>query len=156
MPLKHGIDCFLGRNTATWGSPTWVELTGVASLTPNGGWDAAEILIRRSRIKYGAKVTLDIGFSGRILCEDTDAGYTAFMTAFRSLTAVMDLLVLDGDIATIGAFGYRAEVQITAGAQDQSPGDVLYRDFTAVPYPTVNIPQYAEVTTGPVVTFTNI
>lgn len=156
MALKHGIDCELLRNTATWGTPTWVELTGVANLTPNGGWDAAEIGIRRSRIKYGAKLRLDIGFSGRIICEDSDAGYTAFMTAFRSLTATMDLLILDGPITTVGSFGYRAEFQITAGAQDQPVDDVLYREFTAVPYPTTNLPQYAEVTTGPVTTLTTI
>jgi hypothetical protein len=156
MAAKHGIDAFLGRNTATWGSPTWAELTGIGGLTPGGGWDAVDINVRRSRVKMGAKVKIDIGFTGHILCEDSDAGYVAFMAAWRSLTATIDLIVLDGDVATVGSFGFRAEYQITEGGQDQPTDNVLWRDFKAVPYPTVNAPQFAEVTAGPAITYTTI
>lgn len=157
MSAKHGIDAFLGRNSATWGSPTWVEITGVADLTPGGGWETAEIRTRASRVIFAAKVAIDVGFSARILCDDADASYTALMTAWRSLTAIVDLICLDGDIATIGAFGFRAEFQVAEGGQPQPVNDVLYREFVMKPYPTsVNRPQFAEVTTGPAVTFTTI
>jgi hypothetical protein len=157
MGAKHGIDAALYRNTATWGTPTWSEVLPVAELTPGGGWDAAEIKTRQSRVKFGAKVMLDIGFTLRMLCDDADANYTAIMTAFQSLTATLDLLVLDGDITTVGSFGYRALFQVTAGDQPQPVDDVLYRTFKLVPYPdSTNRPQYASITSGPATTLTTI
>ena len=157
MAAKHGIDAFLARNTGTFASPTWVELTGVNEVTPNGGWDMAEIITRASRVKFGAKTLIDVGFTFRILCDDADTGYTALMTAFRSLTATIDLLLLDGPVTTLGSFGYRFIAQLGQGAQPQPPDDVLWREFTATPYPqSSDVPQFAEVTTGPVITYTAI
>lgn len=157
MPLKHGVDASAYINTSgSFGSPAWSELDLFSDLTPNGGWDAAEINIRRSKVKYGAKTNLDIGFTGRMLCDSADANYLLLLAAWQSLTGTVDLLILDGPITTVGSFGYRAEFQITAGNQPQPTTDVLYREFAAVPYPTANIPKWAEVTAGPTVTFTDI
>lgn len=157
MAAKHGIDAFLGRNTATFGSPTWVELTCTVEVTPNGGWATADIKTRASRVMFGAKVGIDVGFTFRVLCDDSDAGYVALMTAYRSLTATVDLICLDGPTTTVGSFGYRFIAQISEGAQEQPPDDVLYRSFKAVPYPqATDVPQYAEVTAGPAITYTSI
>lgn len=157
MAAKHMIDAFLGRNTATWASPTWAELEGVADLTPGGGWETAEIRTRASRVIFYAKVAIEIGFTARILCDDADAGYTALMTAWRSLTADVDTLCIDGPTTTIGSFGFRGHFQVAEGSQAQPTNDVGYREFAFRPYPnSTEKPQFAEVTTGPAITFTNI
>ena len=157
MASKHGIDAFFGRNTGIWGTPVWSEIEIVADLTPGGGWEAAEIRTRESRVVLGAKVMIDIGFAARVRCDDADAGYTALMAAWRSLTADMDLLVLDGPTTTVGSFGFRGHFQVVSGGQPQPVNDILYREFEFRPYPhATERPQYAEVTTGPVLTFTNI
>jgi hypothetical protein len=129
----------------------------VVEVTPDGGWDIAEIMTRASRVKFGAKVNLNIGFTCRVLCDDGDAGYTALMTAFRSLTATVDLILLDGPTTTVGSFGFRGHFQVAEGGQPQPPDDVLYREFRLVPYPqATETPQYAEVTTGPAITYTAV
>ena len=157
MSAKHGIDSFLGRNSASWASPTWVELECVVSVTPNAGWQTAEIKTRASRVTFGAKVGIPLEFTTRVLCDDADAGYTALLAAFQSLTAVVDMIVLDGPTTTVGSFGYRANFQVAEGSQEQPPDDVLYRDFKMVPYPdSVNKPQWAQVTSGPAITYTTI
>jgi hypothetical protein len=108
-------------------------------------------------VVFFAKVALQIGFTARILCDDADTGYTALMTAWRSLTATVDILVIDGPVTTVGSFGFRAHYQVAEGAQPQPTNDVLYREFNFVPYPqATEVPQYAEVTTGPAFTYTNI
>ena len=156
MGLKQGIDASAYINVGTYNAPTWSELDLFSNVTPNGGWDAAEINIRRSLVKYGAKTNLDLGFTGKMLCDDSDANYVLMRQSWMSLTSTVDLLILDGPVTTVGSFGYRAEFQITAGGQDQPTTDVLYRDFAAVPYPTANKPKWAEVVAGPSVTFTDI
>lgn len=146
MGLKAGIDASLYLNTGSYGAPTWVEADLFSQVTPNGGWDKADILIRRSHVKYGAKTVIDLGFSGKMLCDDADPNYQLFLAAWKGLNATVDLLVLDGPLETSGSFGYRADFQITAGGQDQPVDDVLYRDFEAVPYPTANKPQWITCT----------
>lgn len=157
MAAKHGIDCTLARNTGTWGSPTWTELTCVVEVDPPPGWDTTEIKTRASRVKFGAKTMFGLEFTFRVLCDDSDTGYTALMTAFQSLTADVDLLLIDGPVTTVGSFGFRGHFQIAEGGQPQPPDDVLYRTFKAVPYPqATEVPQYAEVTAGPAFTYTSI
>ena len=145
MP-KHGIDASIYLNTGTHGAAVWVEADLFGDVTPAGGWDKADIVTRRSRVKMGAKVMLDLGFTGKMLCEDDDTTYVAFRDAWQSLTATVDLLVLDGPIDVAGSFGWRADYQITAGAQDQPTNDVLYRNFEAVVYPTENPPVWVTTT----------
>ena len=157
MAAKHGIDAKLARNTGTWASPTWSPLTCVVEVEPPAGWNTVEIKTRASRVVYGAKVNMGLDFTFRVLCDDSDAGYTALMTSFRSLTSDLDLLVIDGPTTTVGSFGFRGHFQIAEGGQPQPPDDVLYRTFKAVPYPqATEVPQYAEVTAGPTLTYTNI
>src|SRR5262245_59726844 len=157
MSVKHGIDSVLARNSATWASPTWNELECVVSVTPNAGWQTAEIKTRASRVTFGATVGMPLEFTFRVLFDDNDAGYKALLVAFQSLTAVVDMLVLVGPVNIVGSFGYRAEFQIAEGAQEQPPDDVLYRDFKAVPYPnSTNKPQWAEVIAGGTIQYTQI
>ena len=156
MAFKQGIDAFFARNTGNWNTPTWSEIEIVADLTPEDGWDAAEIKTRQSPVKFGAKTMIGLGFTVRVLCDDTDAGYTAMLTAYRAKSATMDCVVLDGSNTTNGSFGQRAMFQVTGGSQPQPVDDVLYREFKFVPYPDpTNRPQFAEVVNG-TLTFTTI
>ncbi len=153
---KLGIDSVFYRNSASHGSPSWEACDGLSDFTPNENWTVADILIRRSRVKFGAKTELDIGFSGKLLKEPGDENYEAILDALRSPDGTLDLLILDGPIDVVGSVGIRADFQITTGTGSQNPGDVLYMDIAGVPYPTSNAPQYAEVGDGAVLAYTDI
>lgn len=153
---KLGIEAVVYRNTGSYGSPTWSEVTRISDFTPNEKWDVAEIMIRLARVKFGAKTTLDIGFTGKLLRDDDDANYLAFVDAARSPDDVVDLLILDGPNDVVGSIGVRADYQITDNTGSQNPGDVLYMDLNGVPYPTANSPSFAEVEAGPTITYTAI
>lgn len=156
MAFKPGIDCFFARNSGNWNTPTWVEIEIVEELTPEDGWDTAEIKTRQSPVKFGVKTMLGMGFTVRVLCDDTDAGYTAMMVAYQSKIATMDCLVLDGPNTVNGSFGQRAMFQVSGGSQPQPVDAPLYREFKFVPYPDpVNRPQYAQVVNG-TLTFTTV
>lgn len=148
MGLKHGIDASCYINIGIYATPAWAELDLFSNVTPNGGWDAADILIRRSHVKYGAKTVIDISFTGKMLCDDSDSNYQLLIASWQDINGTVDLLVLDGPVEVSGSFGYRADFQITAGGQDQPVDDVLYRDFEAKPFPTTNKPQWITCTGG--------
>lgn len=154
---KLGIEAVVYRNTSgDWNSPTWVACDLIQDFSPNEGWDVAEIVIRRSRVKMGAKTTLDISFTGKMLRDDSDSNYLAFLAAVRSPDATLDLLILDGDKGVAGSNGVRALYQITSNTGSQNPADVLYMDLAGHPYPNANAPEYASATGGGAITFTTI
>lgn len=152
---KLGIDASMYLNTATpppaWTTPTWAELDGISDLTENCNWDVADIVIRRSLVKQGAKTIVDVGVSCKILREPLNALYTQILTALRSRTPV-DVLILDASINSIGAEGVRYVAQVTQGGGSQGTGDALFRDLVFVPFPdgdATHVPQWANVSTTP-------
>ncbi len=157
--VKLGVEAFAYLNTNVDGdnipdndSPTWTEITGVSDFTPNETWDVAEIIERGSRVKKGAKTTLDIGFTGKIRKNENSATFVAIREALRSPDNYVDLLILDGPIDEVGSVGIRADYQITDGGGSQNPGDVLYTEFKGVPYPTDNDCSYVEIEVASVLT----
>src|SRR4051812_42511826 len=91
-----GIKASLLRNTGTYNSPVWTEITGISDLKENPDWDTAEGNTRASRVKRHAKTLLGLSLSGKIKVDHTDAGYVAVLAALYSDTP-LDLVVLDGD-----------------------------------------------------------
>lgn len=143
MPL--GIECKTYRNTATYGSPTWSEITLISDFTLDPTWDTVEALTRESRIKRMVTTLLALETSGKILVRKTDSNYSAFVTAFYA-QSMMDLLILDASKDVAGAEGVRGEFYISKLTDEQGPATLRYRDFTIVPALSENA--FSRATTG--------
>ena len=158
---KLGIDASMYLNTAAatpWTTPTWAELDGISDLTENCNWDVADIVIRRSLVKQGAKTIVDVGVSCKILREPANPLYVTILTALRLRTPA-DVLILDASINSIGAEGVRYMSQVTQGGGSQGTGDALFRDLVFVPFPDgdpTHVPEWANVAVGGTVTLTPI
>lgn len=144
---KTAIDAKLYRNTGNYNTPTWTAIDSVRDVQFDPTWDAADAFTRGSRVKEYAKILAEIGFTAVVQCSDTDAGYLALMDAHASSSTVLDLLMLDGSSTSNGAQGVRFDAGIFGASQDQSIGNVLYRDFDFKPSALkTNAPKRAVVT----------
>ena len=85
--------------------------------------------------------------SARLKTLPGNLNYEALMDAFM-LGSVLDLLILDGDKATVGSRGIRADCHLAEAPQDQGMSTRLYNALTIVPADTGNSPKWAKVVTG--------
>jgi hypothetical protein len=159
---KLGIDAVLYIDTATmpagWATPTWAPADFISDLTEKTDWDHAEIVIRRSWVKQGAKTVVDVGVTCKMLREPTNATYMLFVAALRSKQAI-DILILDASISVVGAQGIRYIAQVIKGGGSQNTNEALWREIEFVPFPDgdpTHIPQWAVVQTAGTVVLTPI
>ena len=156
MADRLGIKCKAYRNTATYGSPTWSEMTHISDFTVNITWDEADGSSRLSRVKMSAKTMLGLEFSGKIKTNLSDANYVAVRDAMYG-DGVLDILVMeDGDNATENNTGFRCDVQVFQGNMDQGMQASLYKDFVMKPAATDNLPQLATVGGGGSITYAEL
>ncbi len=138
--VKPGIAAVVYRNTGTYGSPTWTAMTLVRSVSDNSKWDTGDTSTRASRAKTAAKTQVDLPHDIEMRADDADTAYVAMFAAWASPTSVVDLLILDGAIATEGAMGIRAEFIVCGRPQNQGAGDIIYTSFPIMPAWTANGP----------------
>lgn len=149
MSGKLAIDAKLYYNTGNYATPTWTEIDLVRDLQFNPTWDKAEAFTRGNRAKHYGKTLVEVGFTASVQVSDTDTGYKTLTTAHASSTAVVDMLMLDGADDSNGAEGVRFDAGVFAAGEDQSIGNVLYRDFDIAPsFNATNDTKRAVVTAG--------
>lgn len=152
---KTGINSGGYRNTGTYGSPTWSEMTLIRDVSPAMPWDMGDASSRATRAKLYTKTQCDIGYQVVMRADDADAAYQAMYDASVSPTAVVDLMLLDGDITTEGAMGVRAEFNVIFVSQTQGAGDVVYTTFELKPAPSNNgVPKSVKMGAASAPTFT--
>lgn len=149
---KLGVNCKAYRNTGTYGSPTWNEFTEFGDFSVSLDWDTQDVLRRGQRVKQKVKTLLSLEVKAKHLAIDKPASsdttdYTALMDAMLSDTAV-DVMILNGDIATSGVRGFRFDAQVSGASEDQGPGAVLMDDITLTPTPTGNDPKAVLIVSG--------
>lgn len=130
--VKVGIKCKVYRNTGTYGSPTWTEITLIRDATMSCPWDLVDASSRAHRVKLFAKTLEDITVNVVLRADDADAAAIALYAAAHEDTA-LDLLVLDGPIATEGSSGLRAHFIVNLTGQDQGSGSVVYNTYDLKP-----------------------
>jgi len=146
---KLGILSKVYLNTASFGTPTWVEVEHISDLSIDPSWDEGDASSRASRAKRTAKTMLDVGISGSIKVSDSDSDYQAFRDAAYQDDTI-DLMILNGDQTDDGVHGYRAEFNVFSSSEDQAKGNRLYMNFTLKPGDTDNAVQYAVVASSTV------
>lgn len=151
-----GINGGLYRNTGSYSTPTWVEITAVRDVTPNAPWDMGDASSRGSRAKLSAKTQMDLSVSAVVRANPADAGYSALYDSSIG-TGLLDLLVLNGKLTVEGAKGFRAEWNVSPTTQDQAIGGVIYDTFEMKPgYSSNGAPKTAVVGASSAVTYTAI
>lgn len=125
-------------NTATYGSPTWVEISIFSDVNLDISFDWAEVPTRASSVKKGGKTLADVPMTGKVKQHLTDTTFLAIWAALISPTGVMDLLILNASSATNGARGVRGEFAVMSNKDDQSLGNGLVYDLQFKPADTDN------------------
>lgn len=107
MGVKHGWEHKLYRNTGTFGSPTWDLVPNCVDMETPSAMTKSEASIRGNRAKLYAPGQLDWGLNWQMRYDPADTDLTAMRTAFFTGAAI-DLMDMDGLIATSGTLGTRA------------------------------------------------
>lgn len=147
-----GINARVYRNTGTYEAPTWTHVDIISDLTYSRAPEVTEFYIRRSRIKYKVKTGIDFSITGTLLAELDGTEYEVWDDAMDG-DDVLDLLILNAPIETVGARGIRADFQVGGADENQGPTAVIMPSFTLNVYPTDHAPQKADVQVSGTVTY---
>lgn len=146
MGYKLGLDCKLYRNTGTWASPTWVEVGNARDVTVNLEKGEADLTTRANDGWRATVGTLkDASLDLEMVWDPGDAGFAAVRDAFLNGT-VLDMVALDGDIATSGSQGLRAEFSILSFSRNEPLEEGVTVNVTAKPAYSENAPEWMTVT----------
>lgn len=152
--IQPAVDAGAYRNTGTYGTPTWTEVTDIRDVTSPQVWDFADASSRASRAKLFGKTQIDISGTMSLRADPADAGYQAIFDAAVTRTPI-DMMILDGDIATEGVKGKRLHAGFSMTGQDQSIGNIIYSEFDYKPmYHSDGVPKYVEMGASSTPTFT--
>lgn len=145
MSFRLGMNGKLYRNTATWGTPTWVECTNVRDLTLNLEKGEADLTTRGNNGWRATVGTLkDAGIEFDMVWDTADTFFTAIKDAWLNGTNI-DLAAMDGDITTAGSQGLRAEFQVTGFSRAEPLEEGMTVSVTVKPAYSDNAPEWLEI-----------
>ena len=126
------------RNTGTYATPTWDLIGNVKDLTLSLEKDETDVTTRSSggwkEFVDGMKdATVEFG----MLWDTGDADFDAFQGAFINNTSV-EILVLDGLVATTGSEGLRATMMVKSFTRNENLGEALMVDVSLRPVKNAN------------------
>ncbi len=140
-----GLNAKLYRNTGTYGSPTWDEVTNVRDLSTNletgeaegstrggGGWRQVLTTLKDGTVEF------------EMVWEPGDTDFEAFRDAWLNGTLI-DCWVLDGSSSTSGNQGLRAEFAVLNFSRPEPLEEVLTASVTMRPGISSNPPAWDEV-----------
>lgn len=134
MPDKKrlGGECKLYRNTGTYGTPTWNEVTEVEDLSLGLSKGAGEFRTRASKWvkKKGGKIEASLEW--KHIYDPGDDDFVVIRDAFLNSTS-LDISVFDGAIATAGNQGLRANMEILEFPVDEPLEDGVSIAVSAAP-----------------------
>lgn len=142
--MSLAINAKIYRNTATFGTPTWVAVSLFENVSVDPRYVESASNSRDSPFERVAATMAGCSITGRLKVKPGDAGYEALMDAFALRTPV-DLLVLNAAKETEGARGVRGEFYVMAAGEDQTIQNRLYRDLELKLADTDNPPKWAKV-----------
>jgi predicted secreted protein len=128
----------LYRNTGTYSVPVWDLIGNVKDLTLSLEKDETDVTTRASggwkEFVDGMKdATVEFG----MLWDTGDADFDAFQGAFINNTSV-EILVLDGLVATTGSEGLRATMMVKSFTRNENLGEALMVDVSLRPVKNSN------------------
>ena len=141
-----GLNAKLYFNSATYATPTWVEITLAQDVTLNGTLDEADVTTRGSSgFKETVGTLLDAGIEFKMLWKPGDPAFEKIKDAWLGRSAV-EILCLDGPEATAGSEGLRAGMMVTNFTRNEALAEALTVDITLKPTKTANPPEWFTAT----------
>lgn len=132
--MKIGLNAKLYRNTGSFGSPTWVEVSNIQDLDLADNMDEADATTRASGgIAESEPTVRNIEVTWNMK-NNADTHMIAFRTAYATRAAV-DLQILDGPIATVGSHGVRGRFKFHEFGKPQNLRDGQFVNLRAKPAP---------------------
>lgn len=153
MAVTRGKDFKFYRDTNSppTVTPTWVLIANCRDLTRNAETSLADASVRGSTFKQQVSTLKDLSVDFQMVY-DGGADFTAFEDAFFT-DGVIQVLLLDGPIATVGSKGLQFMAQVSKFTGNEALEDVGLNDVTIVPaYDPVNLPKRVHVVTGGTIT----
>ena len=145
MAIRLGMEAKVYRNTGTWATPTWVEITNVRDVTLNLETGEADVTTRANSGWRATAATLkEASVEFEMVWDTADAGFTAIKDAFFDGESI-DLAVMDGDITQNGTQGLRAEFSITSFSRSEPLEEAITVSVTAKPAYSQNAPEWMTV-----------
>jgi hypothetical protein len=133
------------RNTGTWASPTWSEVTGLKDLARSGEWGEADAATRDSVFNLTLLTILDTVITG-VLVKGANSNYNAIRSAFENGTPI-ELAIMDGPITTAGNRGLRAMFVVQQFSEEYPLRDEMVHNVTFKCTPDTNAPTWYTVST---------
>ena len=146
MAVKLGLDAKLFRNTASYATPTWAEITNVRDVTLNLDAGEADVTTRGNNGWRATVATLKDGsIEFEMVWDSDDDDFTAIRDAFLNKTSV-EMAVMDGSMATSGSQGLRASFMVTSFSRNEPLEEAITVSVTAKPTYSTNPPEWMTVT----------
>jgi hypothetical protein len=146
MRIVLGKDGKLYRNSATYASPTWNEVSNVKDLVINAEDAEADVTRRASggfRETVGTIRELSVEFN--MVWDKDDTDLAAISTAWKARAAV-EFLVLDGPEDVAGSEGVRATMRVASFPRNEELENAMEVPVVLKPTPAENAPAYYTAT----------
>jgi predicted secreted protein len=137
---KLGLNAKFYRNTGTYATPVWTEVTAIRDLTlsdsmseadvtrrSSGGWRETVATLREASVDFDM-----VNVQGDTQVSDMRAAYAARST--------VEFAILDGGVAVSGTRGLRASCQVTKFELSQELENAQMYSVTIKPAPAANPP----------------
>lgn len=137
-PREQGFESVLYVNTATYGSPTWVEVDLARDLTDLRDQEEVDMTTRgtaRLGFKAAQAGTTPMGFEFDCLVPaagETNSAYTALLAALKARSTVDLLHVEGGDISIDALPATRIVCCLTGGGKGEPLSGAATRSFKAI------------------------
>jgi TP901-1 family phage major tail protein len=142
MAVKLGLDAKLFRNTGTFATPTWNEITNVRDVTLNLEAGEADVTTRGNNGWRATVATLKDGsIEFEMVWDSADDDFTSIRDAFLNKTAI-EMAVMDGAMVTPGSQGLRASFMITSFSRNEPLEEAITVGVTAKPTYSTNPPTW--------------
>jgi hypothetical protein len=110
---RLGKDCKMYRNTGTYGTPVWSEILPVRDNTLPQADDEVDMSSRGGAGSKEIEPSLrDNSSEFEMVYDPADTNHAALQAAYIARTAI-ELLILDGNVATTGNQGLRATMKLS-------------------------------------------
>lgn len=145
MNYQLGMNGKLYRNTGTYASPTWSEISNARDVTITCEKGEADVTTRANqgwRATVGTLKELTIEWTA--VWKDSDTNLEAIRSAFLNNTNV-ELLALTGGITTEGSEGPRVTCEIMSFGRDEALEEGMTINITAKATLADNPPEWLEI-----------
>jgi hypothetical protein len=145
MGMRLGLDAKAYRNTGTYNSPTWSEISTIKDVTLNLTSGEADVSTRgNAGWKATAKTLKDASIDFGMVWDPGNADFDALKDSYFDNTSI-ELLFLDGPVTTAGSQGLRAMCSITQFTRNEPLEEALNVTCTAKPAYGENPPEWYTV-----------